>query len=148
MNKKTNKTAHVLKLLTNVEEPINENPILNAEFKDEMIHSRTAINNPTVNVQKPSSVDSNVPKAVGINIISELVQENLPIVLERFRCCSCEICKAELTVAALNQIPPQYAYVTNKSFDEVNSLKGKYKGSVINVLVKLVINIKSNPIHK
>jgi len=148
MNRKTNKTAHVLKLLTNVDDSVKENPLLNEEFKDEMIHSRTAINKTPATKSMQTVDNSNMPKAVGINIISELVQENLPSVLERFRCCSCEICKAELTVAALNQIPPQYAYITNNSYDDVNKLKDKYKARVVSVLLKLTIQLKNNPIHK
>lgn len=139
MTKKTNKTAHVLKLLTNADESIKENPILNEEFKDEMIHSRSA---------SEKKIVPDVPKAIEINIISELVQENLPAVLERFRCCSCQICSAEITVAALNQIPPQYAYATNGSFDEVNKLKDKFRAGVVSTLVKLAIQLKNNPIHK
>ena len=139
MTKKTNKTAHVLKLLTNSDESIKENPILNEEFKDEMIHSRSA---------SEKKNDPDVPKAIEMNIIAELVQENLPAVLERFRCCSCQICRAEITVAALNQISPQYAYATNGSYNEVNKLKDKYRAGVVSTLVKLAIQLKNNPIHK
>ncbi len=148
MNKKTNKTAHVLKLLTNNDEAIRENPILNEEFKDEMIHRRPHEEKKAEIKPVAKSETLSVPKAVGINIISELVSENLLPVLERFRCCTCEICKAEITVAALNQIPPQYAYLTNGSFDEVNALKEANRPKVVPVLIKLAIQLKNKPIHK
>jgi len=148
LTKKTNKTAHVLRLLTNSEETTKENPILNAEFKDEMIHSRNNIDKKPAPEQPKKAENTTPPKAIGVNIISELVQENLPSILERFRCCSCDLCKAEITISALNQIPPQYAYIKNGSDAEVNKLKEKNKAKVVSALVKLTFHLKNNPIHK
>ena len=147
MNKKTNKTAHVLKLLTNSEFSAKENPILNEEFKDERILNR---NSSDKKIEKVDTINNNQTQQsnpVGINIISELIQENLPTVLERFRCCGCEMCRTHITFTALNQIPPQYAYANDKNSSEVTKLKQKYKNSVVTVLVKIALQIKNNPIH-
>lgn len=149
MNKKTNKTAHVLKLLTNHDETLIENPMLNEEFKDEMIHSRSPIVQKEQN--KPSSHTTKSPdttKLQEVNIISELVQENLTAVLERFRCCTCDICKTEITITALNEIPPKYARVNNGSFELVEKLKKQHVSEVVNSLVKIVIQSKRTPYHK
>ncbi len=142
MNKKTNKTAHVLKLLTNSDEQGLENPILNEEFKDEVIHKRT----PAQKAEPPQKPVEK-PAAIKVNIISELVSENQQAVAERFRCCTCDICMAELTVSVLNELPPKYAYVRDGSYDEVESLKKKYKAEVVSVLVKHALKLKNNPAH-
>ena len=147
MNKKTNKTAHVLKLLSNSENLTKENPILNEEFKDEMIIKRNKSEKIEERIQAPQSISQQQDKKVGVNIISSLIDDNLMPVLERFRCCTCELCKSQITVLALNQIPPQYIYVSDSSSNEVKKLKEKYKTSVVTVLVKIALQIKNNPIH-
>jgi hypothetical protein len=143
MNKKSNKTASVMKLLTNGPEAGVANPILNEEFKDERIHSRGV----QPKNEQPVSGIAEPQKAVRINIISELVAENQQEVAERFRCCTCDICMAELTVSVLNELSPKYAYVRNGSYDEVESLKEKHKKEVMCVLVKHAIKLKNNPAH-
>lgn len=145
MNKKTNKTAHVLKLLTNSEATIKENPILNEEFKDEMI-----LNRHTHKDEEFDEAQENIilPKTVGINIISDLIDENLVTVLERFRCCTCEKCKKYISIEALNQLQPKYVSAEDVNDKEISNLKEKYKTSVVTVLLKIALQIKSNPIHK
>lgn len=147
MNKKTNKTAHVLKLLTNSEFSTKENPILNEEFKDEMILNRSGSDRKTEKNDTVKNNQTQQANSLGINIISEIIQENLPTVLERFRCCNCEKCRTHIAFTALNQIPPQYANTNDKNSSEVMRLKQKYKNGVVTVLVKIALQIKNNPIH-
>ncbi len=145
MNKKTNKTAHVLRLLANSDATIKENPILNEEFKDEMI-----LNRHTHKGEELDQAQENIilPKTVGINIVSDLIEENLLTVLERFRCCTCEKCMKYISIEALNQLQPKYVSAEDVSEQEISSLKEKYKTSVVTVLLKIALQIKSNPIHK
>lgn len=144
MNKKTNKTAHVLKLLANTDALTKENPILNEEFKDEMILNRHTQKSEDVSEKQE---DINVPKTVSVNIISDLIQENLITVLERFRCCTCEKCMKYISLEALNQIQPKYVSTEDVSEEEISELKEKHKTSVVSVLLKIALQIKSNPIH-
>ncbi len=142
MGRKTNKTAHVLRLLATNEFDKKENPILNDEFKEEVILHK---NNITISNEADEIA---IPKTAGINIISELIEENLDSVLDRFRCCSCEKCKEEIMISALNFIEPKY--VSNKMIaaEEIEEMKLKYKSSVVSVLVKYAIQLKNNPIHE
>ena len=142
MGRKTNKTAHVLRLLATNEFDKKENPILNEEFKEEVILHKK-------NIEIPEVVEEiSLPKAVGINIISEIIDENLDAVLNRFRCCNCEKCKEEIIIAALNFIEPKY--VSNKTTEpeDLEVMKIKYKSGVVSVLVKYAIQLKNNPIHE
>ena len=145
MNKKTNKTEQVLKLLTKSETGNIENPIINREFKEEVIHVREVKSNrkpaPAVAEQKPAN-------DIGINVVAELVQEWLPVTMKRFNFDNSDIVKAEITVEALNTIPPKYVYIKNETdFANIKTIKEKYKADVINTLVHLTIKAKNNPKH-
>lgn len=141
MSRKTNKTAHVLRLLATNEFDKKENPILNEEFKDEMILHKNA----EPEITKSQEIE--IPKSIGINIISELIEENIDAVLDRFRCCNCEKCKEEITLSALNYIHPQYVASESVKTDEAMEIKEKYRSSVVSVLVKYALALKNNPIH-
>lgn len=127
MNRKTNKTAPLLRLLTRSETGDITNPIMNEDFKQGVIYVRT--------MEAPVK-----PEAVEINIISELISEWLPQTIKRFNGCDCAICRAEITVSALNEIPPRYVRISDETdFDEIKALKEELKASVISTLVKLVL---------
>ncbi len=145
MNRKTNKTAHVLRLLASADGVIKGNPILDEDFKDEMILHRKTNDKPSVDEQE--DVEIVLPKAIGVNIVSDLIEENLTSVLDRFRCCDCDKCRKQIMLTALNQIQPQYVDAETVDAEEIKNLKDRYKTSVVTVLVKVALQIKSNPIH-
>lgn len=145
MNKKTNKTAHVLKLLANTEGVVRENPILNEDFKDEMILNRNS--SQKTEVKTESEENKKTPKRTEVNIVSELIEENLVAILERFRCCDCEKCQSYISVEALNQIPPKYILDNGQNAEEIQEIKEGYKSNVISVLVKIALKVKNSPIH-
>lgn len=131
MNRKTNKTAPLLRLLTRNDAGAITNPIINEEFKEGVILMRTR------EEKKPDIVD--------INIISELVGEWLPVTIKRFNGCDCAVCRADLTVAALNEIPPKYVRISDETdFAEIDRIKEEYRVQVIDTLVKLVLRNHTN----
>ena len=134
-------------MLARAENDIIENPIINEEFKEEVIHVREVKPKKKANTGDEPTEHNHVSKnEVGINIVAELVQEWLPETIKRFNCGDSEICLAELTVEALNKIPPKYVYIKNeKDFANVKVIKEKYKSEVISTLVQLAIKSKSNP---
>ena len=146
MSKKTNKTAHVLKLLSNTAEGTIGNPILNDEFKDEVIHVRSRTSSTAKKAEIPPVNDAST--GVRVNIIADLVSENQEAIAARFKCCNCDVCMAELTVSVLNDIHPKYAYIKDGSLAEVEDLKKQFRAEVISSLVKHTIKLKSKPIHE
>lgn len=143
-DKKSNKTAAIIGMLTRTSDDSTQNPIINEEFKEDVIHSRGKAPKMRASSSKQPTV-----KSVGINVISELVDEWLPETIRRFKCCDCEICKAEMTVEAMNEIPPKYVSIKNdKDFVKVASMKEKNRRNVINQLVKIALKSKNNPKHK
>lgn len=151
MSKRTNKTAPLLKLIAGKDDNGIENPIINKDFKDEVIHIRakdsiteTVEDNNTNITTKPDT-----SKVVGINIVSELVQEWINESISRFNICDCDVCRAEITLEALNTLPPKYVYINSKTdYNEVKKIKDKCRAEVIRELVKIAISRRNLPIHK
>ncbi len=128
-SKKTNKTSSVMKLISKGRSAAN--PIIDEKFKEEVI------------LPKSKQEDKPAKSETGINIIEELVQEWLPETMRRFNCPDSDIWKAELTVKALNILPPKYVPVNGtKDYANIQNIKEKYKKQVINTLVKLAIDSK------
>lgn len=141
MSRKTNKTAPLLNLLTKTRSDI-ENPMINEEFKEDVIHIRQPKSVHKASAQPPASEE------VGINIVEELVHEWLPETMRRFCSTDSDINRAEITVQALNQIPPKYVYLRGeKDFEVLQNMKDAYKGEVISTLVRLALSFRSNAVH-
>ena len=119
----------MLRLIADISDTKKENPIINAEFKDEIILKR--------NIIREEIIEAPTVKAVEINIISEIVSENLPSIIERFKCCGCEKCIARMTVEALNHFPAQYVFPGENSEEEIDTIKQKYRPAVLSLLVRL-----------
>jgi len=151
MSEKTNKTAHVLKLLSSSDGYVKENPLLNINFKDEIIHGRDYQEKKQSNIKFEENSthvkEITSSQVITVNVIAELIEENILTVLERFKCCTCDECRALIASNILNSIPPQYVYVKNNSFKEVDIIKEEYRAIVLSNLLKNTINMKNNPIH-
>ncbi|MCM1578999.1 MAG: hypothetical protein NC078_09400 [Ruminococcus sp.] len=92
---KTHKTPQLMKMLTGM--PAS-NPILDEEFKEEIIKAGEE----TQSVTPVKGKDGRTQ----INVTSELVSLWLPKVIERFNICKCERCRAEITIRAMDDIRP------------------------------------------
>lgn len=138
MGKKTNKTEHVLKLLTGSSNNEVANPILNEEFKHEKIHTRHNDEN-----QYKSEA---VQKSVKVDILNEIVKENIDSVIERFNICNSDESKNEIIINTLRETKPVYVNVTDNDYEEVNKQKNIYKSEIISNLVKYAIKTKAKSI--
>lgn len=139
---KTNKTAQVLRLLTKSEENTPENPIINQEFKEEVIHSRRP-------AEKKNAPAQEKKADKGINVVAELVTEWLPQTLRRFKCCDCDVCLAEVTVRALNELPPKYVIINDEEDAKLaERIKEECRPDVLKTLVRLAIAAQKNPKHR
>ena len=141
---KTNITAPVLKLLSNTVVTSLENPLINKEFKEEIIGGRRAAHNAPEPVKKTEPAIQEVT----INIISELVRDLLPEAIARFRCCDCDKCKAEMTIQALNSLTPKYVNIkSDADLKKLEKIKEENKQYVIKALVPIVLKNKNRPGH-
>lgn len=136
--RKSSKTAHVLKLLTNSSD--NVNPIINDGFKEEVIHSRTTT--------KADDEPNNESRPVAVNVISELVYEIMPDVLSRFNCCTCDVCQAEISIKAMDELGTQYIPIVNdESLQNLNQIKDEKRPIVTRKLVSLAFEYRNMTKH-
>lgn len=124
----SHKTDAVMRLITGGSTATN--PIIDNEFKQNVINSMA---------------ENEVPE---VCISSELVSELLPVALKRFNCCSCDRCYAEAMADSLDAVP----YVSCKiaGFNDrkkAADMKNKYRKSVLNEIVRVVIGRRTLPRH-
>lgn len=136
--RKSSKTAHVLKLLTNSSD--NVNPIINDGFKEEVIHSRSPV--------KAGDEQNDESKPVAVNVISELVYEIMPEVLSRFNCCTCDVCQAEIAISAMDELGAQYIPIVNEdSYQHLDHIKEEKRPIVTRKLVSIAFKYKNMTKH-
>lgn len=128
---KTNKTDAVMRLLTGKKTAAN--PILDSSFKEERITANTI-----------------GAKAIGteIDITGELVTELMPRVLDRFNCCMCARCYADVMAEALGKVPAMKIRVKDKDdLNRANKMKKQSRKEVLSVLIKIAIERRKLPVH-
>ncbi len=145
MNKQSNKTAHVMKLLSAGAEGGLENPILNNEFKEEKILNRLGNKIEKENDVKQEKAEQK--KTIQVNITAEIINENIGEAMRRFNCCDCDLCKAEVISNTLEGIETTYANVLEDNFKKINEIKDKHRSSIVALLIRNIIKLKTNPIH-
>lgn len=138
MPAKTHKTPQLMKLLTGGSQVLN--PILDENFKDEIIRSRE---NP-VPVKPVAANDGGTE----INITSELISQWLPLVMKRFNVCTCGRCAAEATVEAFDNIRPIIIKVkSDVDLQRAQDMKLEKEQSVLMQLIRIIIPRKKLPRH-
>ncbi len=129
MNKRTNKTSHVLSLISQEEDFDDvENPILNETFKN-------------LNIHTPKQEDTMV------NINKILISENIDEALARFKICGCSKCRDYIEKQTLSKLPEITAMTISDGEDKINKLKILHKKELVFSLVHTIIKLKISPIH-
>ena len=84
------------------------------------------------------------------NIMEEVVQQNLPRVLQMYpACCTCDKCQQDILLLALNNLPPKY--ISTQRGDVYTRLKlTEIQDDVklIEEIAKAVEIVMRNPRHK
>lgn len=140
MSEKTHKTEPLMKLLNRSGGSQIENPIINNDFKHDVIHAKPDQRKPQ---QEQSQTNSK-----GVNVIAELIDELLPEAVDRYKCCKCDVCMAEMTVEILNSVSPKYVNIdTPDGLEQLEKAKSEYREEVIKNMVSIVIKRRANPKH-
>lgn len=89
---------------------------------------------------------------ISVNIISVLLAEMVPEVLERFNFCDCALCRERLSEIALDELPAKFVRIhKNKSEKEKDAELQKHKKgsrqSVARALVKHIMPNKKRHFH-
>jgi hypothetical protein len=137
--KKSNKTDAILKLLTagsNV-----GNPLLDEKFKDDVILP--------INERKPLAQKTFHPgEEIDVDIIAELAAEFLPSAIERFGCCKCDHCFADMIADVVDKCPHTLVKIRNNDdYDRAEYLKRQHRNTVLRAVVSVAIVYKSRRKH-
>lgn len=139
---KTNKTNAVLNLLNR--SAAEKNPILDDKFKEQNIIAEQ-IEQEAKNQTAPRPAYT---AGVEINVISELISELMPAVLKRFNCCTCDLCKAEVSVEALTRLTSVKVTIrTENDMKAAEQLKTRHRRQVIDELIRIVLDRRKLPKH-
>lgn len=83
-----------------------------------------------------------------VNVAFLLINEQLGSIMERFRCCTCDICISAVTAEALRELPQTVIRVKRVSDTEtVNRAAADMRSDAIRVITKAVMMVKTNPKH-
>lgn len=89
---------------------------------------------------------------LSVNIISVLLAELVPEVLERFNFCDCQLCREKVSALALDELPAKFVRIhKNKSEKEKAAELEKHKDAsrqlVARTLVKIIMPNKKRYFH-
>ncbi len=102
------------------------------------------IDNNTSNISEIKKTD-NTNQIVLTNIIEKIVMSKIDRALEKFKICKCYFCKQQIIARTLNELMPKYVLLKEDEIDEF--VANEDDTEVVSMLVKTIINVKSNPIH-
>jgi hypothetical protein len=136
IGKKSHKTPALMKLLTSGSRP--DNPFLDENFKDDLIL-----------LQKASPVRHYNPgEEFDLDIITELASEFLPIAVERFGCCRCDRCFAEMLSNVIDRCPHALIKIRSKDdFLRAEYLKEHHRNAVLRQVVHVAIAYRKRKKH-
>lgn len=130
MAKKSNKTEHVLNLITKNELKENNNPTANTDIK------------PNQKIEPSQSLYL-------INLTEKLAREMVSQVMEKMNVCSCPICKNDVLALALNSLKQKYVTTdAGKQYLLLEVYKKQSETDVIAALTKACVRVKVSPRHE
>ncbi len=84
-----------------------------------------------------------------LNYMEAVVKDELERLLsERDDLCKCYKCKLDITIAALNKLPPKYV-ITEKGrlYTKLKEQEAQFKADVFKELTKAIMLVSKNPKH-
>ncbi len=115
----TAKTSKVMNLLGAVEAAPASNPAIKPPDKESV---------PIVFVKSETGTQF-------VNVPFLLINEQLGSIMERFNCCTCDICAAAVTEESLKQLPPLLVRVKRRSeADDVNRAAADMRSDAIRII--------------
>jgi hypothetical protein len=161
MARKSNKTSHVLNLLSGADEPdeiAEENaakdPVADI-IKDKLLEELDPVSppKPAIQIETPVVKVKAEPHALEqdfsyINVMEYIVQDKVEYFNKEFNMCSCSRCITDTTALALTKLPSKYIVVdTSSASPLLNYYTNKYIGQVTVELTKACMIVKDIPHH-
>lgn len=136
MAKKSNKTEHVLKLITkDVGQDTEESPQDKVEEESQKLFPEGESSFITENEHL-------------VNLAEILVKDMLPEVMKKMNICTCDICTNDVMALALNNLPTKYVTTDmGKQYMKLDIYKKQYEIDVMAALTKACVRVKASPRH-
>ena len=98
---------------------------------------------------KPSAVQpqKTEEQSAVVNIMEKLVEDKIDRAIEKFRCCTCEKCRSDITAIALNKLSPKYV-VADPTIMEEACLDPQANAQAATAIVQAILVVKANPKHE
>lgn len=140
MAKKSNKTEHVLKLITQ-----------DGQSTEDREAEERKKDGPAEQELQEADTDESMHSADGrvlVNLAELMVRENLETVMERMNICDCNVCKKDVMAIALNTLPTRYVTTDRgKQYIQLETYKKQYEVDVMAALTKACVKVKVAPRH-
>lgn len=83
------------------------------------------------------------------NFMEEHVVHKLDEIIAKYpNCCSCEACKRDIAILALNNLPPKYVSTAKgEIFARVDSMGSQYEVEVLRELTAAIEKVQAHPRH-
>lgn len=175
MAKKSNKTEHVLKLITKNDEAEQDDNffVINEEITEKPVEIKPKIepkieppvvlqekDPPAVTEKQESSTvrsfreQEDVSSAVLeqndklVNIAEVLARDKISLVMERMKVCTCQTCFNDVLALALNSLPTKYVTTdAGKQYFQADIYKKQYETDILAALTKACVRVKAAPRH-
>ncbi len=175
MARKTNKTAHVLNLLSSGTNEESVEEVVNAEEKDTPSTSSTSSNvqvsdgasessiqlsdaikeslskeigEPSSDKDKNLASTENEPVYVYINVLEYLVNQKIDEFMTNFNTCKCSRCEQDIKALTLSNLPSKYMVVAKEDLTPlIDTFGNRYQGEILSELTKSCLKVINDPRH-
>lgn len=110
------------------------------DMADEYIESRSV----KKSAGMPTAFEDS-KRTVMVNIREKMVTEKLDAAFEKFNCCTCYLCKQDVTAMALNNLQPKYVITTIEDIDKL--IAKEDFSEVTSAIMKAILEVKKHPRH-
>lgn len=80
-----------------------------------------------------------------VNVMELMVNARIDAAMEKFRCCTCDKCKKDVTAITLNKLVPCYILSTDDK--KRGEAEAKFAGQVATGIVQAILTVKARPTH-
>ena len=145
MAKKSNKTEHVLNLITKGED-FQEKQDAALENTDKQFHE-VQINAKDTREQEKTEPENK--QIFLMNLTERLATGMVADVMRKMKICSCLVCTNDVLALALNSLTPNYVTTdSGKQYLLLNMYKAQYETDVLAALTKACVRVKASPRHE
>lgn len=132
MAKKSNKTEHVLKLIT----------------KDSAQNAEEQVTADRTESEAPAESCLITDNDHLVNLAELLVKDNIEQIMKKMNACTCDTCTNDIMAFALNSLPTKYVTTdSGKQYVQLEIYRKQYEIDVMAALTKACVRVKASPRH-